>query len=441
VTTNEQEERPALPPPPRTVEGLMQEMYGVFDSCFALYQGMMRYWLMWRLPQIVDTIRGTPGLKFHFCATYRGLLDNFLRIFLLPDLVVIGQCGHVLQHEMLQYEHPFDRPWPNMDGTHPALAAIGGKPDRPIVDGVLQFLYEWVRPLSSSGRVLFAPFTTMLAGPTADSLVPSAIMALLQDAIAVARPDGLPGVTIRDRMDAARELFRSNPEIKSVPLGPPKDSPEDQLLKALWDPGRMELKYGRYFWPDQAISQPDPAWGPEEIVAFEFFMATHLGCMLLVAGDWCDSVPVPAHSLNLRIPYVDGLSAPLLARAIANEPADFQEFQTAITNALTQALDARGSEAFSKELGRIQREIIDDAVARLDRKWKEIAHKRLARLGQYAVCSIGVTVGLHFAFSPAALAGLIFTSGASLLQEIEKRIGETAALKDNPMYFIWKLGR
>ena len=90
----------------------MQEMYGVFDSCFALYQGMMRYWLMWRLPQIVDAIRDAPGLKFHLCGTYQGLVQNFLRTFLLPDLMVVGQCGHVLQHEMLQYEHPFDRPWP-----------------------------------------------------------------------------------------------------------------------------------------------------------------------------------------------------------------------------------------------------------------------------------------------------------------------------------------
>jgi len=396
---------------------------------------------MWRLPQIVSTIRATPGLKFHLCSTYQGLLQNFLRIFVLPDLLVIGQSGHVLQYEMLQYEHPFDRRWPNVDGTHPGLAAIGGKADRPIVDGVLQFLYEWVRPLSPGGRVLFAPFTTMLAGSSVESLVPSVATVLLEDAIADARPEGLPGVTLGDKMDQARELFLNNPEIKSVPLDPPKGSAEDQHLKAVCDPDRMELNYGRFFLPGHPISQPDPAWGPEQIVAFEFFMAAHLGCMLLVAGEWCDSVPTTAHSLNLRIPYVDGLSAPLLARAIADEPAAFQEFHSSITTALTQALDARGSEAFSKELARIQREIIDDAVAKLDRKWKDIAHKRLARLGQYSVRTVAVTVGLHFAFSPAALAGLFFTASASLFQEIERRIGETAGLKDNPMYFIWKLGR
>jgi hypothetical protein len=441
VTTNEQSHRPKPPPAPRTPEALMQEMYGVFDSCFALYQGMMRYWLMWRLPQIVDAIRNSKGLKFHLCATYQGLVRNFLRIFLLPDLLVVGQCGHVLKRELLHYEHPFDRPWPNVNGTHPGLAAIGGKADRPIVDGVLQFVYEWIRPLSLSGRVIFAPFTTLLAGSTVESLHPSATMALLHDALEDARPDGLPGITLQDRMEAAKELFAQNPEIKSVQLGAPNGSPEDQELKSLWDPARMELKYGRYFWPDQPIDQIDPTWGPAEIVAFEFFMASHLGCMLLVAGDWCDTIPAPIHSLNLRIPYIDGLSAPVLAKAIAEEPAAFQEFHSAITSALAKAMDARGSDAFSKELDRIQRDIIDGAVTRLERKWKEMAHKRLARLGQYAIRTIGVTVGLHFAFSPAAFAGLIFTSGASLLQEIEKRIGETTTLKENPMYFVWKIGR
>ena len=136
-------------------------------------------------------------------------------------------------------------------------------------------------------------------------------------------------------------------------------------------------------------------------MAFESFMAAHLGCMLLVGGEWCDWVPSPAHSLNLRIPYIDGLAAPLFARFIADEPGAFQEFHSCIVTALTKALEARGSEAFSKEIDRIQREIIDDGVAKLDRKWKEIVNKRRARLGQYAMRTIGVTIGVHFLFSPA----------------------------------------
>jgi len=284
--TDQKANRPIPPPPPRTVEGLMNELYGVFDSCFPLYQGMVRYWLMWRLPQIVDSIKGASGLKFHLCATYQGLLDNFHRVFVLPDLLSVGQCGDVLHHEMLQYEHPFDRPWPNVDGTHPSLAAIGGKVDRPLVDGVLQYLYEWVRPLSPSGRVLFAPFTSMLAGPNITSLSPTTINNLLDTAMAEAQPEGLPGKTIGDALTQAAAKLSSHPEGTTVPLDDFVVSSESHLAKSKLDISRMELKYGRYFWPDTPISQLDLNWGPAETLAFEFLVANQLQTMLVVVGDW-----------------------------------------------------------------------------------------------------------------------------------------------------------
>ena len=41
-------EKPTPPTPPETAAGLLSEMFGVIDSCPALYQGMLRYWLMWQ---------------------------------------------------------------------------------------------------------------------------------------------------------------------------------------------------------------------------------------------------------------------------------------------------------------------------------------------------------------------------------------------------------
>jgi len=402
---------------------------------------MVRCWLMWRLPQIVDTIKGSSGLKFHLCASYRDLVDNFHRVFILPDLLSIGQCGHVLRREMLQYEHSFDRPWPNTDGTHPSLAAIGGKEDRPIVDGVLQFLYEWVRPLSPSGTILFAPFTSMLAGSNPTSLSAETIRNLLDIAASEARPEGLPGKTIGDAMARAARELSGHTNGTVIPLEVSGSSSESNNKSPRFDPAQMELKYGRYFWPDEPISQPDPSWGSADILAFEFLVADQLQSMLVVAGEWCNSVPMPSHELNLRIPYVEGVSAPVLAEAIKDDPESFREFRHTMSDALLEAMNVRGSEAFSAELRRIQNNIVDSGVSKLNRKWKELSQKRLARLGQYTVKTVGVTVGLYFTFTPAALAGLFSTALGSVLAEREKRVGENAALKDNPMYFIWTLGR
>ncbi len=415
-------------------------MFGVFDSCPTLYQGMLRYWLMWRLPQIINSIKESPSLKFHLSATYQGLLENFLRIFILPDLLVIGQSGHVLQYEMLQYEHSFERSWPNVDGTHPALSAIGMKPDRPIVDGVVQFLDEWIRPLSPSGRVLFAPFTTMLAGSTLDSLSSEIITELLKSAISDAKPEGLSGTTIRDTMEQAARELESHSDKKSVPLDLTEGLRERNDLWNKFDLNKMELKYGRYFYPGIQISQPDPIWGPAEILAFEFFLANQLGSMLVVAGDWCNVVPTPAYKLNLSLPFVDGISVPLLAKIITDDPETFGNFRKTISSALLEALNARGSEDFSRELKRIQRDIIDDGISKLNGKLDDFKKMRLARFGQYAVRSIRIAIGLYFMFSPAALAGLFTTSIGSIFIEIEKRIAEKREMKENPMYFIWKIG-
>lgn len=432
-------ENPRPPPAPQTAAGLVNEMFGVMDSCPGLYQGMLRYWLMWRLPQLVDCVRGASGLKFHLCGSYRGLLDNFIRLFVLPDLLVVGQCGHVLRYEMLHYEHPLDCSWPNIDGTHPNPAIIGGKPDRPIVDGVVKFADEWIRPLGASGRVVFAPFTTMLAEPMPTHISAEALEIVLKGAIANAKPEGLPAKTLRDAMEKAAAEFRNHPESESIPLAPPVEL-EDEKGRPLFDPARMKLEYGRFFWPDSPISQPDPSWQPADILSFEFFMSAHLGTMLLVAGDCCDAVPSPTHSFNLRVPYVEGLKPETLAGAIAADPEAFGDFRKVMTTALLEAVSARGSEAYSKKLEQIQRDIVDSGVEKLNRKWKEFRQKRHLRLADYTIKSISITVGLYLTYSPVGLVALFGTPLSSVLAERMKRLDEKGELRKDPMYFIWKIG-
>jgi hypothetical protein len=443
VVDSQHDNRPVPPLPPCTAAGLMSEFYGVFDSCFPLYQGMVHYWLMWRLPQIVNAIQSAPGLKFHLCAPYDGLLDNFHRVFLLPDLLIIGQCGHVLKYEMLQFEHSINTPWPNTDGTQPSLGVIGMKPDRPLVDGVLQFLYEWVRPLHSSGQVLFAPFTSMLAEPGSNPFSVETVNSLLKSAIVNTSVAGLPGQNLGDALERAGVQLKSQPEGTTIPFDSLVEKKPQHAKGALaFDPAKMELKYGRYFWPGSSISEIDTSWGPAEILAFEFMMANQLGSMLVVAGNWCEAVPAPGYALNLRIPYIEARSIPVIAQVMQDDPGSYEEFRRTMSTALIEAMDKRGSEGFAKELQKIQRDIIDIGIAKLDRKLRELQKGRRLRLAQYAVKSISVSVGLYFTpFSVAAIAGLFGTAVPSLLGEIEKRMAEKGVLRENPMYFIWRLGQ
>ncbi len=430
-------EKPSPPAPPSTAAGLLMEMFGVVDSCPALYQGMLRYWLMWRLPQILTCIQHASGLKFHLCGTYQGLLDNFLRLFLLPDFLVVGQCGPVLRHELLQYEHPFGQHWPCTDGQHPGLGVIGMKPDRPVVDGVVKFAEEWMRPLAPSGAILLAPFATILAPPIPTRSSASADD-LLRNAIANTSSGRLPG---RELSELAMEKVRSLRPGETAPLGDPPGSREEQQQRNLFDPSKMECAYGRYFWPGVAISQPDPLWNTPDIVAFEFLMAQRLGSMLVVAGEWCDVLPEPGHELNVKIPFLEGVAPASLMAAIEAEEGAYAEFRRTISSALIEALDKRGSEAFSRELLNIQRNIIDAGVAKLERRIEKFRKKRRARIGQYAMGTLGVSVALYSSFTPVALAALIGGLGVSLFGEIQRHITEQANLRDEPMHFIWRLGR
>ena len=425
-------EPPPSPAPPNSIAHATGEMLGALDSGASLYQGTLRYWFMWRMPQLVNLIRGAQGLKFHLCcSTYQDLLSNYLRFFLLPDLLVVGHCGPLLCYEVLQYEHGIDRRWPNVDGTQPSLGVISGKPDRPMLDGLIHFIDEWIRPLASTGRVLVAPWTTLLAGPS-PQLPSDAILTVLRDALGAATDDGLRSSSVPiERWQRMLAEATEAQKAHGVPMA--ESSP------AWGDFSKNVCRYGRLAAPDAPISVPDATWSPPDILAFEFFMASYLDTMFVVAGDWCDLVPAPSFSLNLHIPYVEGLNPGILASAIKTDPEMFDAFRNAITIALHEAVNTRGSEAYAREIRRIQTDIIDRGMDTLNRKWKEFERKRLARLGAYTVATLGLEIGLYFATSPAQIVGLFSAASVSFFNELEKRLAEKGELRSQPMYFMWRL--
>ncbi len=434
---------PDPPSPPTTISGLSTEMLGTLDASLnglGLYQGTLRYWMMWRLPQMIDAIQSAPRLRFHLCcSSYKDLLQNFSRIYLLPDLLVLGQCGPLLHSRMLQYEHPIEHQWPVVDPLYkPGLSVIGGKFDRPVLPGWFPVLHNWVRPLSPMGGVIFAPFATMLAGANPTCLSLELVDSELDEAVDSAQPAGLPcELPYVERVERARREFEADPSKKRIPVQTPSEgqSVGDYILQ------NGKVREGLIALPDSEIFQFDPSWEPSDILAFEFYLSAICGSMFMVAGDWCDFVPAPGHEFKLRIPYLQKTDPAALSAMIAEEPDLFSSFRKTIAAALSQALNAHGSEAFSQEMTRIQTEVIDDGVARLHKKWDRIRRRRFERLGLYATKSVPLAIGLYTAASPAMIAALFGSVAESVYSEIEKRRAELAEVKSEPMYFIWRVGR
>lgn len=427
---------PEPPPPPKTTAALAQEMLGCIFSNLNLYQGALHYWLMWRLPQLISLTRATPGLKFHYCAaTPRDLYRDFLRLFLLPDLLLIGQCGPLLAPESLFFLHDFDKTWPNVGGAESSLAAIAGKVDRPIPDELLAFFRFFFAPLAPTGRLLYAPLATMLSDHTPDLTPLEGAGSHLEQMAKRAGTDGLPfgGSSMKERMIAAREQLRQPGALKSIPMAQP-DDPTPPDFK------NLQCRSGRLVAPDALFPIVDPRWSPAEILGFEFYLSRCLDTMLLVSGRWANALPSAGHHLNIRLPYVEGIPPEALAGAIADDPVAFRAFRNTVTHALSEAFASAGSENFERELTRIQREIIDDGVDSLNGKWRDFTSTRLARFGLYSTGAITLEIGLYTGKSLAEVAALLATWAASaILAEIIGRTAEARQLREEPMYFIWRL--
>jgi len=436
-------EEPKPPIAPTTIQSLNKEMLGALDVSLkglGLFQGTLRYWMMWRLPQLISAIQSTSGLRFHLCtASYKDLLQNLARMFLLPDLLVVGQCGLLFNYEMLQYEHPLEHQWPVVDETYePGVSVISGKADRPFLHGLFPILDEWIRPLCSTGAITYTPYSTLLAAPQPSALSLDAVQTILSQAVSNAKPTGLPcEMTWAQRMERAKRELENNPTLKSVPLQSPS-VPEDlgdRLLR------KGKNRHGRIAISDDDIFQFDFSWQPADILAFEFYMSAISNTMFIVAGDWCEFVPRPGHELNLTIPNIEKADPIILANMIADDPDVFMSFRKTISTALLEALHARGSENFTNAINRIQAEIIDDGVATLYKRWEQLNRKRLKRLVFHTTKALPLAIGLYTEPSPSVIAGLFGTVAESIYTEIDKRRQETAEFKTDPMYFIWKIGR
>lgn len=433
---------PKPPAPPDTIATLAGEMLGCLSSCPQLYQGALRYWLMWRLPQILQLLRGEPGLKFHYCTSQpQDLFRDFTRIFMLSDVLVIGQSGPLLCPEILHFLHDFDKTWPNVDGTHGAMQTVARKPDRPLPDEIAPFLQYFFAPFAMTGRILYAPFSTMLAGRSPNDGSFEAAIAKLDEALSRTANDGLSfGFSLKQRIqEAKRELYKEDaPE--SIPLMPDNQAEDDDKLIDRMPNRQAECRQGRFVNAGEVVPLVDPRWKPADILAFEFYLSRYFDTMMLVSGQWAGSIPTPSHHLDLRIPYVEGIPPEALAQAIYEDPGGFKKFHQTISTALSEVITSSGSEQFIKELKRIQKDIVDDGVAKLGQKWREMMKIRFARFGAYTSAAVGIEIGLYTGSSIAEVAlKLATTAATSAFIEIAQRYSEKHKLKEQPMHFIWKL--
>jgi hypothetical protein len=158
------------------------------------------------------------------------------------------------------------------------------------------------------------------------------------------------------------------------------------------------------------------------------------------ATGW-QSDKVTAGVLRLQVPWLDNVSPELIAKIKADEGHAFALFRNRILSALEESCAAAGSSDFGREVKRIQRDIVDEGVARIT----EVADRvsRMQTMRAAGVLALTVVTGISCMVGLPVTAGLAAT-GASVVAfvtHLREKLQEEGKLREDSAYFLWRLRR
>ena len=152
--------------------------------------------------------------------------------------------------------------------------------------------------------------------------------------------------------------------------------------------------------------------------------------------DWLDSNALTS-LFNLDIPTVENINLNTLQK-IKNDNEDiYRLFSSSMLSALQSIKHEVGTPEWNKELRYIQKNLIDDNIDKLNTELKRIGNMRTLRALGYAISLMALNISTANPATPLLLA---LEGTGILVNEALKYLKETNQLKDNPSYFLWKIG-
>lgn len=154
--------------------------------------------------------------------------------------------------------------------------------------------------------------------------------------------------------------------------------------------------------------------------------------------DFIDEDHIRTLSL-LEIPYLKNVKLDDLIRIRQDNEDEFSRFSRSILNAVQSMKSSSEDEDFLKECRRIQRDLIDDNVDKLNIKLSQIAAMRFAGAAGIVIGATGLSFSaINGASLPMLVSGVSSLTAGSIAvaaSEFKERFG----LSENPMKFLWRL--
>ena len=136
--------------------------------------------------------------------------------------------------------------------------------------------------------------------------------------------------------------------------------------------------------------------------------------------------------LEIDLKFLKDLKIKDILKIRKKEDSIFKDFRNTFNTYCKEIMSIPGTENFEKEVRQLKREKIDPQLRKLDREFKRIKNFRFIRSAVIGICSLS---GAAFGQIGITLA----TGGAALLREYGEYYKETRKMKENPLFFLWKL--
>lgn len=154
--------------------------------------------------------------------------------------------------------------------------------------------------------------------------------------------------------------------------------------------------------------------------------------------EWLNEVELAA-LLSLKIPFLDGIDMHTLSKVKEDNRDAFRAFGRSLLNSLNGIKAAIHTEAFAKEVKKIQRDQIDAALSDVERTFQRIERSSALRKSGVLTGLLGLNAVALIGAPPVALVTGLATAAAALVAERATYLKEIGEVGDKGAYFLWKL--
>lgn len=144
---------------------------------------------------------------------------------------------------------------------------------------------------------------------------------------------------------------------------------------------------------------------------------------------------------SINLPTLENVPLTTLQKIKADHHDDFSVFSRAMVKAVTGIKSSAGSEQFLQDARAIQRDLLDDNLDKLAKKYKQISRMRSLSAGGVFVGTVGLSfAAISGAAVPAIITGLA-ASVAAGIAHAASQFKEKYSLSENPMNFLWRVNQ